>query len=110
MGLHGGLITRRSWHGEAKQSPHPPKGNQDASVVLDLKVQEEVSYRLYTQRQDPDINLMQFCKPHGGAVKRFLFLGVARAWTCSRWQVRAIDLGLKLSPLAVSCFSPPKTT
>ena len=35
-GLHGGVITRQSWPGEAEQRlGFRPRGKQDASVVLD---------------------------------------------------------------------------
>ena len=52
-GLHGGVITRHSWRGEAELSPGVRgKVKQDASIVLDWALEEvgdrlsQIEYRL----------------------------------------------------------------
>jgi hypothetical protein len=103
-GLHGGLITRQSWRGEAEQSPgfRRRENRMQASFWIERWKKSEIGFH----KSDVDTNLMQFWSRLALQPGQQVFVPLCGKSLDMLWLAgQGLKVvGVELSPLACESF------
>ena len=103
-GLHGGVITRQSWRGEAEQSPcfRRRENRMQASFWIELWKKSEIGFH----KSDIDTNLMQFWSRLALQPDQQVFVPLCGKSLDMLWLAgQGLKVvGVELSPLACEAF------